>query len=109
MESINNTIVEEIYRNGWLEKHCRSACQSSDLMDDLMQEICLIILEYKNQDMLQSLYDRNEHYPFIKRIINNQYKSTTSPFWTKYRKHQVNQCEIIDDMLGGEEDEYLEY
>lgn len=78
-------------------------------MDDLMQEIALIILEYKNQDMLQSLYDRNEHYPFIKRIINNQYKSTTSPFWTKYRKHQVNQCEIIDDMLGGEEDEYLEY
>ena len=78
-------------------------------MDDLMQEICLIILEYKNQDMLQSLYDRNEHYPFIKRIINNQYKSTTSPFWTKYRKHQVNQCEIIDDMLPSHEDEYLEY
>ena len=73
-----------------------------------MQEIALVILEFKDISLLESLYSRKEHYRFIKRIIHNHFKSTTSPFWYKYRKHTVNQVEIIDDMLGGEEYEYLE-
>lgn len=109
MESINNKIIRELFEEGWLEKHCRAACPNNKaLTDDLIQEIALVILEFKDISLLESLYSRKEHYRFIKRIIYNQYKSTTSPFWYKYRKHTINQVEIIDDMIG-EEDEYLEY
>ncbi len=79
------------------------------MADDLIQEVALVILEYKDTALLENLYGRKEHYRFIKRIICNYFKSTTSPFWYKYRKHTVNQVEIIDDMLPSYEDEYLEY
>lgn len=110
MESINNKIIRELFEEGWLEKHCRAACPTNKaLADDLIQEVALVILEYKDTALLENLYDRKEHYRFIKRIICNYFKSTTSPFWYKYRKHTVNQVEIIDDMLPSYEDEYLEY
>ena len=50
-----------------------------------MQEVALIILEYKPESALDIAYAKNQHLPLIRKIITNQFKSTTSPFWAKYR------------------------
>lgn len=70
-----------------------------------MQEICLIILEYKPESALDEAYKNGKHLPFIRRIITNQYCSNTSPFWTKYRKRQSMQVEINEELLHIEEEE----
>lgn len=59
-----------------------------------MQEIGLIILEYNGEGLLKA-YKEDKHLAFIKKIIYNQYKSNTSPFWNKYRKNQTS--ELFDE------------
>lgn len=44
-----------------------------------MQEIGLIILEYKGDGLLNA-YNEGKHLAFIKQIIRYQYNSKTSPF-----------------------------
>ncbi len=101
--NIRNKIVEDIYNTGWLEKHCRSVCFNGALAEDLMQEVALIILEYKPESALDIAYAKNQHLPLIRKIITNQFKSTTSPFWAKYRKHQ--HCEINEEITESYYDE----
>lgn len=79
----NERLVEEI---------CKNLGVSPKYMDDLVQEIYLIILEY-NQEKLQSIYDKGQFNFFLTRIIKNQYFSKTSPFFKKYRKYY----DMVDD------------
>lgn len=103
---IRQVIAEEIYLNGWLEKMCKMMCKNdSQLVDDLMQEILLIILEFKPDSKLDEAYNKGQHLYFIKRIINNQYNSTTSPFYTKYRKFSsITQQELISGENDGNQE-----
>lgn len=79
----NEKLVEEI---------CKNLGVSPKYMDDLVQEIYLILLEY-NQEKLQSIYDKGQFNFFLTRIIKNQYFSNTSPFFKKYRKYY----DMVDD------------
>lgn len=79
----NEKLVEEI---------CKNLGVSPKYMDDLVQEIYLILLEY-NQEKLQSIYDKGQFNFFLTRIIKNQYFSKTSPFFKKYRKYY----DMVDD------------
>lgn len=79
----NERLVEEI---------CKNIGVSPKYMDDLVQEIYLILLEY-NQEKLQSIYDKGQFNFFLTRIIKNQYFSKTSPFFKKYRKYY----DMVDD------------
>lgn len=79
----NERLVEEI---------CKNLGVSPKYMDDLVQEIYLILLEY-NQEKLQSIYDKGQFNFFLTRIIKNQYFSNTSPFFKKYRKYY----DMVDD------------
>lgn len=79
----NERLVEEI---------CKNLGVSPKYMDDLVQEIYLILLEY-NQEKLQSIYDKGQLNFFLTRIIKNQYFSKTSPFFKKYRKYY----DMVDD------------
>jgi hypothetical protein len=67
------------------------------LADDLMQEIILIILEYKPESILDTAYASGSYLGLIRRIIYNQYKSCTSPFWKKYRKNSRIESEYFDE------------
>lgn len=96
-----NKIVEEIVESGWLRKHCQSLSTDKDLMLDLEQEICLILLEYKKPNLIMSAYSKGEHLYFIKRIISNQYNSSTSPFWKKYRSEQT--LELMEEIYNDED------
>ena len=100
--NIRRKIAEEIVTSGWLEKQCRSVCHDASLVEDLQQEILLIVLEYKPESALDRAYGDGKHLALIRMIITNQWRSTTSPFWTKYRRFQAVQSEIIDDLLSHE-------
>lgn len=69
-----------------VETICKNIGVSPKYMDDLVQEIYLILLEY-NQTKLQEIYDKGQLNFFITRIIKNQWCSNTSPFYRKYRKY----------------------
>lgn len=97
--NIKEIIATEILKSGWLSLQCKSLCKDKMLADDLIQEILLIVLEYKSEELLTSLYAKGRHLAFIRKIINNQYKSTTSPFWYKYRKDVG--VEFDEEMLDG--------
>lgn len=101
---LRRRIAEDIVRTGWLKTQIGHICHDSSLADDLQQEVLLIVLEYKPESALDRAYQDGKHLGLIRRIITNQYRSTTSPFWTKYRKWQTLQVQINEDILGeGEE------
>jgi hypothetical protein len=102
---IRHKIAEEIYVSGWLESVCKMMCRNDEqLVEDLMMEILLIVMEFKPDSKLEESYNKGQHLFFIKRIINNQYNSTTSPFYKKYRKFAaLTQTELIDDTNGDKE------
>lgn len=54
---------------------------------DLCQMVYLILLEYDETKLLD-LWRNGQINNFIARIIINQYRSYTSPFYTIFRKHQ---------------------
>ncbi len=93
-EAINKVIVEE----AWL-KLCYKWCnrdKQPHFANDLYQEFCLIMLEYKEekvQNMLDNAHDMNDPLDLVRltcyRTLNNMWNSSTSRFYKKYRKHFV--------------------
>lgn len=78
-------MLNKIANEKLVETICKNIGVSPKYMDDLVQEIYLILLEY-NQTKLQKIYDNGQLNFFLTRIIKNQWCSNTSPFYKKYRK-----------------------
>lgn len=78
-------MLNKIANEKLVETICKNIGVSPKYMDDLVQEIYLILLEY-NQTKLQEIYDKGQLNFFLTRIIKNQWCSNTSPFYKKYRK-----------------------
>jgi DNA-directed RNA polymerase specialized sigma24 family protein len=83
---IISKIITEIETSGLLRELCENIRVSSNDIDDLMQEIYLILLEY-DRDKLIAIYEKKQLKFFIVRIILNQYNSKTSTFYRKYKKY----------------------
>jgi hypothetical protein len=81
-----NQIITEIETSGLLRELCENIRVSDNDIDDLMQEIYLILLEY-DRDKLIAMYEKKQLKFFMVRIIQNQYNSKTSPFYRKYKKY----------------------
>ena len=64
---------------------------------DLAQMVYLILLEY-DEDKLADLWEHGQMQFFIARIIINQYRSTSSPFYKQIRKY-ASKAEEIDTVL----------
>jgi len=97
--AILNTIVTTIVKNKWLITELNKMSSDSMLMDDLCQDLCIAILEYPNNKMVEA-YTKGEHLYLIKRMIKNQFNSNNSAFYYTYRK---NQTEDLDTYLWKEE------
>ena len=106
---LRRRIAEDIERTGWLKTQICQICHDSSLADDLHQEILLIVLEYKPESALDRAHQDGKHLGLIRRIITNQYRSTTSPFWTKYRKWQTLQVQIIEETFEDDDDGEEDY
>ena len=102
---LRRRIAEDIVRTGWLKIQIGQICHDSSLADDLQQEVLLIVLEYKPESALDRAYQDGKHLGLIRKIITNQWRSSTSPFYTKYRRFKTEQIneETFEDEDYGEE------
>lgn len=98
-------MINKIANEKLVEDICKNIGVSPKYMDDLVQEIYLILLEY-DQEKLQAIYDNDQINYFLTRIIKNQWCSTTSPFYRKYRKYyehtDENKCNYTNMENDGE-------
>lgn len=97
-------ILIELEEENVLREMCTNMNVSPNDMDDFVQELYVILLEY-NQDKIIELYNKKQLKYFIVGIIQRQYHSKTSPFYKKYKKYysivdgnQINKQEINDEI-----------
>lgn len=103
---IQDAIVNDIYNSGWLKSECKKICDNKDdLRGDLFQEIVLIILESKDDSAVVKAFNKGEHLPFIKKVIMNQFNSTTSPFYKQYKKFKSITKNTDEEYGNSEEDQ----
>lgn len=94
--------IEYLARNRVVEEMIDKMNISGQHIDDLVQEIYLILLEY-DTDKINELIQNKQINFFISRIIMNQVFSCTSDFYKKYVKWDINKVEYNFDI---DSDEY---
>jgi len=97
--AILNTIVTTIVKNKWLITELNKMSSDTMLMDDLAQDLCIAIIEYPNDKMVEA-YTKGEHLYLIKKMIKSQLLSNTSAFYYTYRK---NVATDLNDLLYKED------
>lgn len=97
-------ILDELEQNNVVRDMCINMRVNSNDIDDLIQEIYMVLLEY-NRDKIIEMYERRQLRYFIVGIIQRQYRSNTSPFYKKYKKYYTlidennsNNGEVNDDV-----------
>lgn len=84
-----NDVIEELSKEGIVEKIVYKLLSSSknrfDAPDDLIQDIYLLLLE-KEDELVISLYNKNQLGFYLLKIARNQLLSQNSPYYTKYIK-----------------------
>ena len=83
---------------------CENMNVSSNDIDDFVQEVYMILLEY-NPEKLIELYTNKQLKFFLVGIIRRQYHSCTSPYYKKYKKYYsiVDENHINKSELNNEE------
>lgn len=79
-------ILDEIERENVVRDICMNINVSPNDIDDLVQEVYVILLEYKPEKIIE-LWQNKQLKFFIVGIIKRQYHSKTSPFYKKYKKY----------------------
>lgn len=97
MTSVRN-IVDAVGRKRLVETIVQNIASRSltPELRDLCQEIYSILLTY-DAERLSDIYEHGEMRFFIARIAMNQYRSSTSPFHTLYRKYNLNAKPLNDE------------
>lgn len=109
-------IIDKLAKEKKIEKFINNTAKTSaPELDDLAQDIYVYLLDYDDEKII-GMYERNELDFFIARMIVNQYISTSSPFYTKYKKflnlsNELNNNDITDTnewMIPTEKKSYKE-
>ena len=92
-----NEVIEELSKEGIVEKIVYKLLSSSknrfDAPDDLIQDIYLLLLE-KEDELVISLYNKNQLGFYLLKIARNQLLSQNSPYYTKYIKFRSRSDEL---------------
>lgn len=84
-----NEVIEELVKDNTVEKIVFKLLSSSknrfDAPDDLIQDIYLLLLE-KDDNLIISLYEKNQLGFYLLKIARNQLLSQNSPYYTQYIK-----------------------
>lgn len=81
----NQEIVYSLSYSGLVEDIARNIRVTSDYYDDFVQETYVTLLEYDNTK-LNEIFDKKQIKYFVVRIMLNNWNSTTSPFYCKYKR-----------------------
>lgn len=79
-------ILDELERENIVRDICMNMNVSPNDIDDLIQEVYIILLEYSPNKIIE-LYEKKQLKFFIVGILRRQYYSNTSPFYKKYKKY----------------------
>lgn len=79
-----NQIIEKLYLSKNLND-CIKKMEPVDLQDDLKSEVIAIVCEWSEEKIVE-LYTKNQLEFYVVRVILNQIKSKTSPFYKKHRQ-----------------------
>ena len=79
-------ILDELERENIIRDMCLNMRVSPNDIDDLIQEVYVILLDYK-ADRIIEMYEKKQLKFFIVGILKRQYHSNTSPFYKKYKKY----------------------
>ena len=82
-------IIEAIINNPEYKQICNKYTVDEDASNELYQEFILTMYDYKKQDNLKEIFDRNELTWFCCGIIRNMATSSSSPFFKKVRKFSI--------------------
>ena len=94
-----NEIVDLLAKSRRVEAMVENICHHAMTPDlqDLCQMVYLILLEY-DEDKLVDLWEHDQMSFFIARIIINQYRSKSSPFYKLIRKY-ASKAEDIETFI----------
>lgn len=96
MSITKEIIITELAEKRKIEEFIKNTAKTNaPSLDDLAQDIYVYLLEY-DEDKIIGMYERNELEYFISRMITNQYISTSSPYYTKYKKF-INSSTPIEE------------
>ena len=73
----------------------RAVCKHHNNFDDLLQDLTICLLEKPNHYQMDLLLKGKVQHWFVS-SASIQFKSTTSPYYYKYRKFLDKTCEITD-------------
>ena len=95
-----NKIIEDIHKRKIVEQICFQVGRGEDPdnIKDLIQDVYLALLE-KPKKQIISMYEKNELNFFLASIIVRQIRSSTSPYYRKYKKFRNRSKPIIDSLL----------
>ena len=79
-------ILDELERENIVRDICMNMNVSPNDIDDLVQEVYVILLEYRAEKIIE-LYNNKQLKYFLVGILKRQYHSNTSPFYKKYKKY----------------------
>lgn len=86
-------IIKEVATSQDYQDICRRICSDNSLHKDLFQELIIILLEKEEQKIID-LYENKQLKWFVIKIIQNQWQSSSSPFYKKYKDFQSKTNEI---------------
>jgi hypothetical protein len=93
--------IEKIAKKKLVEKCINRISPSTPHKDDLIQEIYLILC--LKWEAIEAIPDNEISY-YISRIVCNQVKSNTSPYYYKYIKWDLNKTTLEVEGIEDEED-----
>lgn len=88
-----------------IEEICSKICHDKSLLPDLIQEISLAWLELDSYKKTKILDEEAFHF-WVARTVTNQWHSSTSTFYTKYRKDKSQ--DLLVDLPEEEYDATLD-
>lgn len=102
-----NEIIEKLAKEKKVEEFISNTAKTyNEDIKDLAQEIYMILLETDDEKIIE-LYENDELEFYVSKIITNQYRSCTSPFYTHYRKWQLKRT-TYDPSTTPDEDNKLD-
>ena len=87
-----------------IRKKVQAVTRGHENTDDLLNDLVLVLLE-KPIEYQMDLLNKNKVQHWFTSSASLQFKSSTSPFWYKYKKFLSETCEIQEWFLADEVEE----